>query len=489
MGLIQSGFFIFLCLLGFLIVINIRRDKTPLAFFLGSFLVGVSGWSTGILFLGVLRIPIRWFTVVPLFVVFIVVLLMRAVKEKKFQFDKNEKWGILLAAAVSVAVIAFFSFNVYAFATPDTYEYIHAGKSFAMLDWNASARSYIVFGPLLPFAETASVLLGLDYLYGLIPTMMTLFWVTMIPLFYRGYEYVLIGKKDKLEIHFFGDIVIIPVAAIFTAISGLILASNWFFQLFTFFIHTNQLSMIYLTLTFLTTWFALEKAEKSWLILSAIFGVSLSISRIETFFVALLPLLFVVEEKRFSPRTIRQVYLPGNILIFLWSVRKFIEAVGKQGIYINQTYTMGITLISLAAVLFIIFHPIIQNWKFRLSQIIMIGLGVLLIIFFIIQPSFMFHSTLNLYYNLFKTSTWDYVWYFIFPFFAFCLLTPTRKYENLFQIGLIIYMFLVLALSLIRGTEYNNALWYDSGNRMFFHIFPLMLFYPISKLISLSAND
>ena len=487
MQLIQFGFFMFLFFLGLLTIINIRTGKIPTFFFLSSFPVGIAIWAMGILFLGVFQIPIRWFTVLPLFSLYVVALFIRAINLNKFMFNKNEKIGFLITFTIHAAIFLFFSSYIYNFATPDSFEYIRAGKAFAMLDWNAGARNYIAFGPLLPFLETASVLLGLDYLYGLIPTTMGLFLVTIIPLFYTGFKLVFTGNNDTFKIQFFSYKINITISALLSLLSVVILASNWFFQLFAFFIHSNPLAMIYMTFAFLATWIALEKGDKSWLVLSAIAGFALSISRVETFFIALLPLIFVIDEKRFSHKVVRQVFLPGNTLILLWSARKFIEGIGEQGSYINQTYNFGIVLISLGAVLLIIFHPLLYKRKLRLPRILLIGLSFMLIVFFTLQPAFMLNSIKNLYYNLFNTSTWDYIWYFTLPFFVFCLITPKRKNEGIFRDGIIIYVLLVLAFAFLRGGGYH-ARWSDSGNRMIFHILPLTLFYTISKIITLDSN-
>ena len=481
------GHFVFLGLLfvfGLLFILLIRPKHASFLSFMLSFFIGAAFWGIIILIFSIFKITVNIFTIGSVVIVLFSMIIVALILQKKKLLSRQELPGFIAVILIHVVIFYIFSVKVYTFATPDSFDYIKIGRIFSQFNWEYTARSFVAYGPLLSFIEIGASLFNLEYFYGLIPTSMTIFIIAFLAFCYEGLSSVLSKENKILTIKIHKDKFRFSIPVIFTSLIGLLFLTNYFFQLMSFYIHTNPLAMIYMTMTFLSTWFAVVKKDRNWLVISAVLGTAMSITRVETFFIAIIPIFFILDTKVFSKKNIRLAFLPGSVLISLWSIRKYLVSVGQSGVYVNQAYNLGIIIISIGLVAILILHPYLEKFKINYIILVVILLGIAFIGLIIFRFQLLSQSLYNLYINLFNVAHWNYIWYITIPLYVYCLIAPKRSNsESIFRWGILICILIIIESAGLRGGSFHDR-WTDSGNRMMFQVLPLMVFYTISKIVS-----
>jgi hypothetical protein len=350
----------------------------------------------------------------------------------------------------------------------DPQSQILVGRSLAeegFAEWNTQQLSS--WGFLLVSIQSASVFLGVDYLYAFQP----IYGLTFLLTFSTGLYYVLAEQINERK-------TLILVAGICT----LLLFSTYGIVLQMEFINTNLISAVYLFTVFTAFWMGLKRQEHCWLSIAMLALTGFTLARTEAPVFAVIILILVLGTGRLSYRERLTFFLP-YLSIFVLRYLHMVFTVGAGSIILNSArilILLGLLIVFTLLVLGSGIEFIETKLLPRLHIVMPAVFGAALVAVIAVRPDLMLVSIRSFSLNLlFLTSFWGVIWYFFFIQIVLSGYQPSFEYERLFTVFIPCFFMVLLTMAYFR-TPYGYY-WHDSSNRIAAHIAPIILLYLAMK--------
>ncbi len=477
----QILFFLLLYALGLLVVLRFRITSAPYFSFLSAFIWGALGWVVVIWLLSILSIPISMLSIVFFLLIVFSGLFVSNIKSYKFMVTIQERTALVLSLIVTLFLIVLFSAYNFSYASPDTFFNILAGRSFAALGWAVNPSHYVIWGPYLPFIQVASDLFNLEYIYGFNPVMFFVFLISLFTLFRYAYKVSFQDYESTISISIGNLKTGIRLEVIFSILALLLIASTRYAQQFIGYIHSNWITGIYFTIFIISIWLALRTKQENWLPIITLSSLALTLCRVESVFYIAVPLFILIHNSELSFRKLQIWLAPVMLLNVFWSFQKLRHGYQLDGNKGSDVFLYGTILFFVIMLVLLFIIPLIRKWNLLWNFMILLGFGGLFILALIWRPEILLTTIKVTYLNLTDVNNWNLVWVFLPPFLALAFITKPDQHEEIFQITIITYFILLLVFAPIRGAAYRVG-WFDSGNRMMLHIYPILVFYVLNKI-------
>lgn len=459
----QTGFLFILYLLGLLIAFPYKR-RLPWPFLLltAPFL-GALVWVLASLFFLVTGIPYHWPLVLFALGFFGGYSIWRAVRAKCFFFLSGElKWLAVISAGMGGLAVFVHLYN-FTIVTPDSFYLLFNGRAFAVEGFSGFLHSQLILrGVFVQLLQSAGVLIGADYLYGLQPFLSLIFGFVFI---YMAYRIIRHWKASFLWVG-------LTFVGVF---------STYFIIFQMFYLHNNLLSGMYLYITLAAFWLALAEKNINWLEAGLLSLTAFSLLRIEAPLFAVLFLALFISMGYFSRRELIRVIGPYLAAMIAWNGFLLFN-MGKGSYILNPAYSLMIigALVALGVLLLIMDLDWIK--KIILPHIVHWISGSLLMVFGTLVA---FDPRFNAYLvvlveDMAWYGAWGWAWFLAGGLLLLCTGLPKFPAEKLFT-GSFTAFFLLLPIVYSRNPVYQLN-WGDSANRMLTHIFPLLFLYLLMKL-------
>jgi len=462
----QIAFLTGIYLIGFVFGLNFKRN-IPFPFIcLTAFFWGATIWV--VLNIGCLLIssPSEVSTAVLMAISFSV-FSISAILRNHWKLKTIEIAWLVGTLALLILITSFFTLFNFSNVTGDGLYMIQMGREVILHgadSWGmASPASYGVF---IPFMQSASVYLDLDYLYALQPTLGIMFIFSFLYLNFHLFSYFISSKRHAIGISLLATIALVSTYFIF-------------FQLF--YIHTNFPSAIFLYFTVCALWLSHKELNNIWMVFAILALTGFSLSRTENILFALIVLAIFVSSGQRSRPIQPLIYLPFLIFFILWNLRitnmpsSYLDVLNKK---IN--YAIVFMLIAFGVLILLSNQDWIKkNVIMKLDQIIWIVFGMSLILMFLIKPEQMITGLINLFTNLFSTGGWGFTWFFLIGLIIITWFQSSIHGDSIFISVILLYFIFVMLMMFFRS-PYRIG-WGDSANRMMTTIVPITFTYFILK--------
>jgi hypothetical protein len=390
-----------------------------------------------------------------------------------FRLKKTLLW--YLGAGIFFIVGSWFFINKgFVFASPDSLYMVIMGRGIletGLSEWYFS--SPLQWGMFVPVLQTIGMLFGQEYAWFIQPVLSLTFLVLFGILIYKASRSLTRQKT-------------LP-AFLTVASLGILLSSNMFWVA-QFYVHNNLDTGIFLFIVVASLYFAIREQKTAWLGITAIFMILLGMARTENVILAAIVILLAVATRKIPQRQLLSTFLPFLITQIIWNltvIRLDPVAFGNL-MSVSQLKLVTLALAALTGFLVLAGNSWIKKRIVPLiNPLLWIGVGLLLVLVFVLEPANRF---LDLWDNLramFVTGKWLASFWGV----GFLLLLVRADKERLeshftkfFSILIAAFFSMIVILGSVKG-NYHSA-WYDSANRMYIHIFPLMLFYLSLKISS-----
>jgi hypothetical protein len=390
------------------------------------------------------------------------------------QFFSDFKWThlwYLAAGAFFIGGSLFFLNSEHVFASPDSLYMIIMGQNLlktGLSEWYFA--SPLQWGLFVPILQTIGLLFGYEFNWFIQPMISATFLVIFGYLVFKASR----GLTSKK---------IIPYILTFLGI-GLMISSNlyWIAQ---FYIHTNLDTGIVFFIIIASLYFAIREEKDSWLGIAAIFLILFGMIRNENIILAALVIILTIATQKIAYRKMLWTFLPYLIFQIFWNLI-MIRINPMAYMDLMSVSQLRLVTVGLAAlVLLVIISG--QRWVWKkfiplVNPLIVIGISVLLLGVFILRPENIFLDTWNNLQTMFVTGKWIATFWGVV---ALLLLVRAKRKDSLnqyFNILIFAFFSMIIILGFFKGNY--HSLWYDSANRMYLHILPIMVFYLSIKISS-----
>jgi|CXWL01.1.fsa_nt_gi hypothetical protein len=464
--LAQVAFPILLHLVGCLLSTCYKRT-TDMAFaWLSGIFWGLALWVTWAVIVLSLGLP---FTAGVMFGgIALLAILMLWLHVRRKSFDRSDLlWFVLSTAIIAIAATLAARYNHTA-ASFDSFTQILIGKELAHHrgfdpDVHAALASWGVFTPAV---QAAAVLINVDYLSALWPTMGVAFLCCFVPLCMK----VAIAAGAPTWF-----------AVLSAEIGAAFLATTYFFTFQCFYIHNNLPSAIYLLFAVATMWLALHTGRRSWLIFSTASFFTFILLRTEAplFVVVFMAPVWCATD--LDRRTRLKCMLPLTIATLAWYA-KLLTLIGGGTDILSPT--KAIALMGLMAVATLVAALPDRPWRRRLAMsapwTMMIAGTVVIVMTIWRQPRMMQESLEAIAENLFFHGGWGWTWAFVVALLGLSIALPRISRQEVWTVGLGLFWMLVFALAVFRENPYRTG-WGDSANRLMTQSLPIAVMYLITR--------
>jgi hypothetical protein len=472
----QTGFVSGLYLVGLCFGLLFKK-KIPFPFIcLSAFLWGSIFYVLAALLCMGTGIPYTLRTMLVLAGLGIAILALWNARKGNWRLSQGEgSWVIITFGLVFLLSLAATLYNFSAVSS-DSYYQVMVGREIAFDGLSTPVMGQLVLvGPFMLVMQSASVLIGMDYLYAIAP----LFSISLFCLFvYFCFRSI----RSKFTGRFF-PLLISTLAALAFYSSDLFI-----FQIF--YIHTNLAASAYLFVFFGACWLAAADENHTWLVFAGLAIIAFSLVRIESIVFSLAFLFLAFTTLRFSVRVRWYVYLPFFVSMLLWYGLVYARIIETSG-FINRPRLLVImaALVGMGALLFILHYPTLQAW---IQKYLPYGVGIGVILasagLLIVNAENTSISLVMIGRNMLTIGRWGGLWYSVIALIVLTFVWRRKPiqgggmpYEQFVTLGFLLFFVLLVALGGIRENPYR-LFWYDSGNRMLTHIVPVIFYYFVIKL-------
>ncbi|RLD01549.1 MAG: hypothetical protein DRI65_15530 [Chloroflexota bacterium] len=431
------------------------------------FLWGALIWVSGGLILLTASIP---YTPLSMFLLMIglgVGLGLIHVRNKTWQLSRTELKELLpivLIVLLGLILAGMYNFSI---ASTDSIIYIIAGRIAYEGFSSGVVKELSLRGVFLPELQSASVFLGMDYLYALQPMFLLSFVLVNFSLCKRIISHILADDRLAWQLSVLGN---------------LIYFSTYFIVFQAFYIHNSMISAVYLFLAVGGFWLAAKEKNQGWMTIGILALLGFSLARTEAPLFAIILLALVVSSGQFSYRILLRSTLPYLFSLTAW----YLYLLGRmgEGTYIldpARTLVIIGTLVSFSLLVLLSEQQWIKRLVVPHLPKFMIGSILLLLVFqFIQNPDHMALSFWNTVKNLLYSGRWGITWLMALLLVMIVAGGPRVSREYLFYYGISSFFSLLLAISYFR-VPYRLG-WGDSANRMSTHILPIILMFILMKI-------
>ena len=445
-----------------------------LAIFLGLF-----GYLINVVILAILQIQISVLVLTVMMAVEIVLLLILSwLLSGKFliTFKQADLW-YLAAGAFFIIAVRYFLNNEYVFASPDSLYLIIMGRN--ILETGLSVwyfASPLQWGVFVPVLHIIGFLFGYEYAWFIQPVMSFAF------LFLFGFV-IFKASRDISSKKY------LPYVLALLGI-GLLLSTNlyWIAQ---FYIHNNLDTAIFLFMAVASLYFAIRDSENAWLGVTAIFLILLGMTRSENVILVSLLIVLSIATRKIPYQKMLLTFLPFLVFQIFWNIVIIrIDPIAFSNLMnVSQLKLVTIALVALMGFVLVSGIPWVKEklvpW---INPLLVTGI-VLLFAFVVLQnPSKIFLDTWDNVQNMFYSGKWLTTFWVVFTLLL--LVKPKHKDQLTSFFNTLIFSFfsMIVILGAVKAGGYHN-LWYDSANRMYIHILPIMIFYLMVKISSQYSFD
>jgi len=441
-------------------------------------LLGLFGFFMTVLFLTVFQVPLSAQTLLGVMGVELIGLILvkwRILRRNLFLF----RWSILWYLAGGLFFILgsmFFLRRGYVFASPDSLYLVIMGRSIletGLTEWYYT--SPLQWGMFAPVTQIIGMLFGYDYSWFIQPMISFTFLVLF------GTAIVLASRdlvKNKVMPYVLAGLSV-----------GLLVSSNLFW-IAQFYIHTNLDTGISLFIVVSALYFAIRNKNDAWLGIASIFLILLGLTRTENVILAALVIVLTIATRKLSQRQLNWTFLPYMVVQILWNMVVIRINPITFGNILTTSQLGWVTIGLVAFTLFILFAGnrwVMEKVLPRLNLLVIVGISVMVagLILFRFEKTFLdFWDTLQ---TMFATGKWFATFWGVV---ALLLLlsgkhTDNKTLDKFFDILIFAFFGIIVILGFLKGNYHKY--WYDSANRMYIHILPIMVFYLILKISAVSS--
>jgi hypothetical protein len=471
-------FLIEIFLLGCAIAFLFRDKLSDSVLSFLAILLGLFAFFTNVMLLAILGIKIT----VPLLAILLGVemaalFLVKGLRQPQvFRLNKAMLW--YLGAGIFFIIGCWFFFNKgFVFASPDSLYMIIMGRGIletGLMEWYFS--SPLQWGMFVPVLQTIGMLFGQDYSWFIQPVLSLTFLVLFGILIYRASRSLTAHKT-------------LP-AFLTVASFGILLTTNMFWVA-QYYVHNNLDTAFFLFIVVASIYFAIREQKNAWLGITAIFMILLGMARTENVILAAVIILLAMATRKIPQRQLLWTFLPFLVIQMIWNlivIRLDPIAFGNL-MSVSQLKLVTLALAALTGFLILAGNSWIKKRILPLiNPLLWIGMGLLLVLVFILEPANRFLDTWDNLRAMFVTGKWLASFWGV----GFLLLLVKADKKRLdsyvprfFSILIVAFFSMIVILGAVKG-NYHSA-WYDSANRMYIHILPIMLLY-LSLKISATAS-
>ena len=390
-------------------------------------------------------------------------------------FHKKTIGTILGVGAIYLTVVSFFyTFNL-SFVTNDSLYLILMGKDlvqsgFAEWYYASPANMGIYMGVI----QTLGQLFGLDYVWFIQPVFSLILVAALVYFGYRSTSRY-IHKKWISALLVIGAILVFETA-------------NMPHIMLTY-IHTNLTSGLFLFLTVLSLYYAIEEDNEGWLVLSGFALISFGLMRIENVIVALTLIFFYLASGKLTRKQSSFTFIPYLIIQGIWYFSVYLMDINTFLSSMNKIQILLTSLACFAMIAIILF----SRWQFLrrildwAGKIFPFFLLLVWTILGILNPSSYVTNLRSLGSALFLTGNWGSFWYIMIFFFLISLFLSRFPQKRILLRFMVSFVAIVEILGFFR-VPYHEW-WTDSANRMMIHIAPLVVFFIVTQVASLASRS
>jgi len=390
------------------------------------------------------------------------------------QFISHIKWTCLwylVAGAFFIFGCLFFLKGEYVFASPDSLYMIIISKNIletGLSEWYFA--SPLQWGLFVPVLQVIGLLFEYDFTWFIQPIISFTFLVIFGFAVFKASCSITTNK-------------IIPYILTLFSIGSMI-SSNlyWIAQ---FYIHTNLDTGITFFICIASLYFAIREQKDSWLAIAGIFLILFGMTRTENVILASLVIILTIATQRISHRKVLWTFLPYLGVQILWNLVMIrIDPVAFSDLMsISQVRLVTIGLIAL--VLFVLVsdqHWVKKNFLPLVNPLIIIGISILLLGVFALKPEKIFLDTWDNLQTMFVSGKWLATFWGVVVLFILVKAKNKDVMNRFISILVFAFFSMIIILGYFKGNY--HSFWYDSANRMYIHILPIMVFYLSVKISS-----
>lgn len=464
-------FLIELYLLGIAIALPFREKISDILLSVIAILFGFLGYFINVLVLALVGIPISAALVSIICAIEILLLFLTRWLRVKAAFFKFQLSNICFPAVGVLYTLVCWIFlrNPLVFYSPDSLYMVIMGRSIletGLSQWYFA--SPLLWGVLTPILQTLGMLFGYDYTWFIHPVLSLAFLVIFVIVVFQATSALTSRKAVPYLVAGLG--------------AGLLLTSNmyWVAQ---FYIHNNFVSAISLFLVVVSLYFAMQGQSDGWLGIAGIFLIPFGMSRTENVIIASLIIVLTIAARKIPHRKLVWTFMPYLVFQIAWNlVVLWLDPVAFSNLMTTDQLRL-VTIALVALVLFVLLSGL--TWMReqvlpRTNILIGLGIAILFVVVFLMDPAKMFSNSWANLTSMFVTGKW------LMTFWAVGLLLllvkPVERNITDAYFNLLIFSFfsMIVILGAVKGGYHRS--WYDSANRMYIHILPVMVFYLSLKL-------
>ena len=318
------------------------------------------------------------------------------------------------------------------------------------------------WGVFVPMVHSVSVLLGVDFLYALWPTMAVIFAVTFL--------YMCTACLRSMNVG-------MVWAGLIAMSSTLFMATTYFIVFQSFYVHNNLPSAMYLFVAVACMWLGMSRSESGWLVLSMASFFGFILLRTES------PLYYAVfaAPMLWSPTVTRRVrlacFVPVFVLTLAWYAR-LITLIGPGTDILSPGKAWGLMAImaALTAVAALPDRPRVRQVMALIPWAMLYGSMILVVGFTLKRPDHMRHCLDAMGENLFSTGRWGASWGVLAVLTVLAFGLPRLDRQDCWTVGTGTFLSMVYILGSFREQPYRVG-WGDSANRLVTQCVPILIAY------------
>jgi hypothetical protein len=393
-----------------------------------------------------------------------VILVLANYRLGNLRLNKNEAaWWAGSFFVIFLVGLAANLFNLAA-VSQDSIMQIMLGREIAFDGFSTGVVDYLsLTGPFILVLHSASVLIGSEYLYTLIPS----FWLTLFMVFvYITYRTI----SQKLTSKF--------LTITFVLLAALILFSSDFFLYQSYYIHDNLPTATYLFVAVGVCWLAVTEDNNAWLAFAVPALICFSLLRAETIIFAVFIFFLVNSLANLSGRARQLFTLPFVGIMLGWYIIFYFNFL-RDTFMLNPTRILMLMalLVGLGLYVFILGNHKVEQF-IHANLLYVVGGGAILLLagLLILNAHNVISGLVSTVQNMLVYGQWGIIWDVVLVGLILAFTQPRFKHEGFFVLILAFYFVLMIALGSIRNNSYHLGR-FDSGNRMLTHILPLAVYY------------
>jgi hypothetical protein len=373
--------------------------------------------------------------------------------------------GSLLVFSVSSALVTQFNPTV---VTADSLTQIMVGREIAFDGFSTGVIDNLsLMGPFILVLHSASVLIGSEYLYTLIPSFSLSLFMVFVYITYRSIRRISPGRL---------------VALALALLAGMVLFSSDFLIYQSFYIHNDLATAAYLFTAVGVCWLAVIEENNAWLAFAVPALICFSLLRAETVIFAVFIFFLVNSLANLSGRARWLFTLPFVGIMLAWYIIFYFNFL-RDSFMLNPARVLILMalLVGLGLYVFVLGNHKLEQF-IHTNLLYVVGGGALLLLsgLLLINPGNVMTGLVVTVQNMLVYGQWGVIWYVVLAGLILAFTQPRFKDEGFFVLIIAVNFLILIALGWLRTNVYHLGR-EDSGNRMLTYVLPLAVYYLVLK--------